>query len=260
LWKAGVATWDDFSDNCDSVGGQVKDKVLKHLTHSRKAFDCGKAGWFLDRLPASESWRILNWFPKSTAYLDIETTGLWRGSDHITTVALFDGKSLKTYVRGRNLQSLKKDLQNYSLIVTYNGKCFDLPFIEDDLKFKISVPDVDLRYLCASIGWTGGLKRVEKKVGLKRPRALSLLDGVDAPILWDKHLNGHKHALPTLLAYNCADAVSLQTIAQLLFNEKVGKRFKRLRVPVERHNYTFSHKPDLRLINRLKREIDFRPF
>ena len=255
LWKTGLSTWDDFTVCHGGVGKQLSNRMFCHLEQSRTALAKGQLGWFLEHLPASESWRVLNHSPATTAYLDIETTGLFRGVDHITTVALYDGRSLKTYVRGQNLRSLASDLRNYSLIVTYNGKCFDLPFIEDDLKFKITIPDVDLRYLCASLRWTGGLKQVESDLGLKRPRALSLLTGFDAPILWDKHCKGNPKALPTLLAYNCADVVSLRTIAQMVFNANLTSKQRNLRLAVDSPNYSSPHKPDLKLINQMKKEF-----
>ena len=45
-------------------------------------------------------------FPSSgipLVYLDIETTGLDRHYQSITTIALYDGHEIKTYVHGQNL-------------------------------------------------------------------------------------------------------------------------------------------------------------
>ena len=64
----------------------------------------------------------------STVYLDIETTGLDRYFNDITTIALYDGHVIKTYVQGQNLDDFIEDIYKYKVIVTYNGKSFDIPF------------------------------------------------------------------------------------------------------------------------------------
>jgi uncharacterized protein YprB with RNaseH-like and TPR domain len=47
----------------------------------------------------------------------------------VTTVALYDGHSIRTYVRGRNLREFVHDVQTYRLLITYNGKSFDMPVL-----------------------------------------------------------------------------------------------------------------------------------
>jgi len=41
-------------------------------------------------------------FRGSVAFFDIETTGLSFATDQITTIALYDGNLIRTYVRGQN--------------------------------------------------------------------------------------------------------------------------------------------------------------
>ena len=57
-------------------------------------------------------------------------TGLSRDYNEITTIALYDGDEVRTYVNGRNLDAFKEDILDYKVLVTFNGKCFDEPFIE----------------------------------------------------------------------------------------------------------------------------------
>jgi uncharacterized protein YprB with RNaseH-like and TPR domain len=61
-------------------------------------------------------------FGEFTAYLDIETTGLDSWGNSITTIALYEGKSIFTYVNGQNLDKFEEDIQRYKVIVSYNGK------------------------------------------------------------------------------------------------------------------------------------------
>jgi uncharacterized protein YprB with RNaseH-like and TPR domain len=140
--------------------------------------------YFADRLPSNQSWRIFPQFMESTAYLDIETTGLDSWFNEITTIALYDGKSIFTYVQGQNLGDFPKDIPKYKVIVTYNGKCFDIPFIESYFRVKMPHVHTDLRYLLKSLGYSGGLKGCEKKAGIDRGE-LEGIDGYFAVLLWN---------------------------------------------------------------------------
>ena len=60
--------------------------------------------------------------------------------------------TIRTYVQGQNLEQFKDDIYEYDVIVTYNGKCFDVPFIESDLGIKLKQVHIDLRY-CAEKCW-----------------------------------------------------------------------------------------------------------
>jgi hypothetical protein len=162
-------------------------------------------------------------FRRHAAYFDIETTGLRPEFSTITTIALFDGRRVRTYVCGRNLDDFVDDVQKYKLLITYNGKCFDIPFIEKFFGMKIKAAHIDLRYVLRSLGYTGGLKGCEKKLGIDRGD----LDGVDgyfAVLLWDDFIeNGNQRALETLLAYNTEDVVNLETLMVMAYNFKIKR-------------------------------------
>jgi uncharacterized protein YprB with RNaseH-like and TPR domain len=102
------------------------------------------------------------------------------------TIALYDGKSIFTYVQGQNLDEFTRDIQKYKVIVTYNGKCFDVPFIESYFRVKMPQAHIDLRYLLKSLGYTGGLKGCEKKAGIDRGE-MEGIDGYFAVLLWDDY-------------------------------------------------------------------------
>ena len=181
----------------------------------------GNPKHFAEKIPARQHWRFFPEFRESTAYLDIETTGLDSWNNEITTIALYDGKSIFTYVQGQNLDAFEEDLQRYSVIVTYNGKCFDVPFLESYFRMKIPQVHLDLRYLLRSLGYTGGLKGCEKKAGIDR-RELEGVDGYFAVLLWeDYRRTRNEKALETLLAYNIQDVVNLETLMLLCYNLKV---------------------------------------
>ena len=150
--------------------------------------------------------------------MDIETTGGYNGLDHITTIALWDGHTARHYVHGRNLEDFLDDILRYKLVVTFNGRCFDVPVIEKYFKTRLPLAHMDLRFVLASAGVAGGLKKVEKHFGLDRG-ALDGVDGYWAVLLWQLFdTTGDEAALNTLLAYNMEDVLSLEILAAHAYN------------------------------------------
>ena len=209
--------------------------------------------YFYERLPANQHWRMFPEFRGSTAYVDIETTGMGEPGDYITTIGVYDGQSIAHYVQDDNLLEFKDDIGKYRLIVTYNGKSFDVPFIRSYLGVRMDQAHIDLRYVLASLGYRGGLKGCEKQLGLDRGE-LEGIDGYFAVLLWyDFHDNGNPLALETLLAYNTLDIVDLETLMVLAYNLKLKDtpfaESHRLPLPQPPKN---PFKADVETIRRLK--------
>jgi len=162
-------------------------------------------------------------FRNSTVYLDIETTGLDRHYQSITTIALYDGQEIKTYVNGQNLDEFIEDIEQYKVIVTYNGKSIDIPFIESFFNIRLNHAQIDLRYVLYSLGLRGGLNGVERQLGTDRGD-LRDVDGFFAVLLWDEYQkSGDQKALDTLLAYNVQDTVTLENLMVTTYNRKLGE-------------------------------------
>lgn len=221
LWQAGIHHWDQY--RYPAPVPLVNSNALtieKTLKQSRESL-VDDPSFFTGRLPASEHWRIFPHFRSQTAYLDIETTGLGIDSE-ITTIALFDGKTVKYYINGRNLEDFVHDIYSYQVLVSYNGKTFDIPVIERFFKIRLDQAQIDLRYVLARLGFKGGLKGCEKQLGLNR----GILDGVDgyfAVLLWRQYerYNDEK-ALESLLAYNIEDTVNLERLLVEAYNRNVA--------------------------------------
>ena len=214
-----------------------------------------EAGWFAARLPSDQAWRLFDEFRESVAYLDIETTGMGGPDDYITAITVYDGKSLRHYVQGDNLFDFRDEIDDYRLLVTYNGKCFDLPFIRNYFGLPMRQAHIDLRYALASLGYRGGLKGCERQLGLVRAD-LEDVDGYFAVLLWWDYLNrGNERALETLLAYNTLDVVNLETLMFLAYNLKVADtpfaEACRLAVPP---SPALPFAPDAPTIQRIRRE------
>jgi uncharacterized protein YprB with RNaseH-like and TPR domain len=212
--------------------------------------------FFYSALPSREQWRMLSLPSARTAYLDIETTGLTPGYDRITCVGLYDGERAQAYVRGQNLEQFAEDIQDYDLLVTYNGKSFDVPFIRRELGVPLDVAHVDLRHVCASVGLKGGLKGAERQAGINRSDELDGVDGFIAVLLWAEYENtGDARALETLVAYNLEDAINLLPLSQAVWNRKLPARFAELRVKVSASRPSLPCRPDRALVQRLAASI-----
>jgi uncharacterized protein YprB with RNaseH-like and TPR domain len=222
LWSAGVLSWQDALGAASLPLAPAKaDSVCRSAAESVERLACRDARFFSDRLPSPEHWRLYPQFRDSVAYVDIETTGLGGPYAHITTIALYDGHSIRWYVHGEDLEEFCRDIEPYDLVVTYNGNAFDLPFIREHLGVPMRQAHIDLRYVLGSLGFRGGLKGCEQQLGVDRGD-LDGIDGYFAVVLWrDYWRQGERKSLETLLAYNVADAVNLERLMVAAYNMKL---------------------------------------
>ncbi|MDD2390698.1 MAG: ribonuclease H-like domain-containing protein [Desulfobacterales bacterium] len=223
LWASGVTGW-----NCLEALDTIKlparkqDIITNAIRESIRHLEAENPSYFEQRLPAHLLWRFFPDFRHQTAYLDIETDGLDRYGGQITTIALYDGQSICWYVNGENLDRFVSDIRRYKVIVTYNGKCFDIPFIEEFFGIHMPHAHIDLRYILGSLGYRGGLKNCEIDLGIDRGE-LKGIDGRFAPLLWEDYRRNHnRKALETLIAYNIEDVINLETLMVMAFNMKLG--------------------------------------
>ncbi len=173
--------------------------------------------YFSSCLPPREHWRAFERFRRSATYLDIETTGLGSWAE-VTVVGLYDGVKTRTYIHGENMDELEEDLARFGLIVTYNGATFDLPFLRRRFRrVEWNHLHLDLRYPLRRLGLRGGLKSVERAVGLKRSPDIAHLDGFDAVRLWQEYQAGSDEALDLLVRYNTADITNLEVLAERVY-------------------------------------------
>jgi uncharacterized protein YprB with RNaseH-like and TPR domain len=179
---------------------------------SEEALRQGNIYFFAQSLPAREHWRLYGDFHGLTAYLDIETGPLGDGRQGITVIGLFDGREFRSFVHGHNLHTFEGYLRRYDLLVTFNGKTFDLPLIERHLGIPIYQAQIDLRVFLRRLGYHGGLKRIERQWGILREEAIAGLTGFDAVLLWARYRRGEQQALERLIAYNRADVVNLEVL------------------------------------------------
>jgi len=222
IWSRRIYSWDEFPEKRRRVdiSENVANRIEKWLRRSERALEKKDALFFSTRLQQRDLWRLFPEFKNCTAFLDIETTGLSFYYDDITLIGLYDGKDVKTFVQGQNLGDFEREIKKYSIIVTYNGTLFDLRFIREKLGQRLVPPvHIDLRFLLKRLGYTGGLKSVEKQMGICREEEVADLSGFDATVLWNRYVRGDDYSLESLVKYNLADIVNLKTLLELAYQQ-----------------------------------------
>ena len=221
IWEAGVLDWSSFLDRHEDVALSERQRalLLPVVEESIEQFDSGDYRYFARRLASREHWRAFGELGGRAAFLDIETTGASFDAA-ITVIGLYDGRETKTFVKGFNLEEFADEIENYPLIVTYAGAMFDLPHLRH--RFRGTLLDqlhVDLCPTLRRLGQRGGLKQVERQLGIQRPEEVVGLDGWDAVRLWHEWENGSREALDLLIEYNRADVVNLEHLARFAYHE-----------------------------------------
>lgn len=255
MWRSGVECWDDVeADRGSMLEGSLRATIHESLPASRAAMRSGDLAYFARALPSSESWRLYRDFRDKAVYLDIETTGLGKETDRITTIVTYDGLNVEYFVQGVNLDRFPAYMRSVELLVTYNGKSFDLPFIAHEFRESFSPVHLDLMHILRSVGIRGGLKKCEQQLGLSRGD-LDGADGYTAVLLWSEYCRtGNPRALETLLAYNALDVLNLEPLMITAFNRKIaGFPFgEELQIPMPQWQPSSPYEPDVDLVARLQ--------
>lgn len=217
IWKTGITSWRDFLERGQAVlppatyrlGRPVMEKSLAALDDPHGLAELAAM------IPTAEHWRFFPSFDR-VVYLDIETGGDPNDWGGITVVGLYDGMEVTQYVAGQNMHEVGQAMAGYDVVVTFSGSSFDIPVLRQVFP-RLMVPPVhiDLRWVLRRLGHRGGLKRIEKALGLARPGEVADMDGYMAVNLWADHLAGDPTALPTLLTYNACDIVNLEPLLNM---------------------------------------------
>jgi len=234
IWGNGIYDWDNFLKSSKIKGFSRYRKLYynRKILNAKKALYNFDSSYFIDLMPQSEMWRLYDFFKEDAVFLDIETTGLSKLHDDITVFGLYDGLNTKIMINGINMNynALKKELQKYKLIVTFNGAAFDLPFIEKRYPNLLpEIPNFDVKSLTDKLGLKGGLKNIERELGIKRKEIIEDFSGGDALTLWRMYkATRDDYYLNLLVEYNEYDIVNLKLVAEKcikIMKEEVLNRF-----------------------------------
>lgn len=229
LWNHGITHWKHFlkKPNLPGISSSRKELYDKEVRYLLKQFSKGNLRPFSKRFKPEHHWRFLRAFPKKTAFLDIETNGQPIGFGEITLLGLYANGKMTTLVKGKSLtqRRLQQELSKYDLLVTFFGTVFDLPFLRSIYpQLLLDHAHFDLCFAARRLGLQGGLKNIEKRIGLARSINIEGLVGWDAVKLWYAWQAGDQKAGQTLCEYNEADVRNLEPLSQYLY-ERLVKRY-----------------------------------
>ena len=214
----------------------LRSSLERGIAASEEALRRGRYRYFADRLPPREHWRAWPEFRDRVAFLDIETTGLDIGRDALTVVGLYDGVRKRSFVRGVDLEDLPRALEDRQLLVTFNGARFDIPFLRRAFpRMRLDQLHLDVMGPLHRLGYWGGLKRIERRLGIERSDATSAMSGFDAVRLWQAYEAGDDEALDALIAYNLEDVVNLEPLAVFAYEALRGLVLDRGFVTADRY-------------------------
>lgn len=224
LREKGIRSWDDLLA-FEGIGSSKRkaERMKGFIKESQEQLQKGNVHYFAKRLPPNQYWRFFPEFRNRTAYLSVETTALDPWLHSITVITLYDGKQIFSYIQGKNLDDFARDIQKYSIVITYNGRRLHLPFLEMYMGLKLQQVHIDLRYLLGSVGYTGGLIKCEKKTRIDR-EIIDKVDGCTALILWEEYRDtGNEKALESLLAHSVYDSINLEPLMVAAYNLKLNQ-------------------------------------
>ncbi len=212
LWSRGITNWQELEADTAGRDPELSDAIAE----SADRLNARDSVYFSERMPAHESWRLYAEFYEEAAFLDIETTGLG-GEAYTTVCGVLDQSGFSAFARGDEMDLLPDYLDQFKLVVTFNGRSFDVPFLRREYGQGIlrNAAHMDLMHVLRRLGLKGGLKRIEQALGVGRPSSLSTLDGRDAITLWAMSQEGENEALDTLIRYNAEDVLVLPRLAEI---------------------------------------------
>jgi uncharacterized protein YprB with RNaseH-like and TPR domain len=138
-------------------------------------------------------------------------------------VGLYDGADFKCLINGIDLEEFPSVIARYNVIVTFFGSGFDLPMLKKAFpEVEFDHIHIDLCHTLKRLGFRGGLKKIEKQLGIARGANTDGLNGWDAVRLWREYQSGRESSLDTLVEYNREDVVNLETLAEVAFDRLRG--------------------------------------
>ncbi len=219
FWSHGILNWDRFLLARQVPGlsavrkARFDDRIRKAQEHVAQQ----DSRYFARTLAARHQWRLYEWLRERALYLDIETDSFGQ----ITVVGLYGRGRYTALVRNESLGliRLREELSRYDVLITFCGSSCDLPMLRAHFSdLTLDHPHIDLCGIGRQLGYHGGLKAIERRMGISRIPALQSFSGDDAVRQWNRWRHQRdEDARELLLAYNEADCVNLQPLADALY-------------------------------------------
>ncbi len=187
------------------------------IAEAQQRYTRGDSRYFATAVAPRHQWRLYEWLRERALYLDIETDSFGQ----ITVVGLYGRDGYTALVQGESLGlvRLREALSRYDLLVTFCGSTFDLPMLRAHFPdLLIDQPHIDLCGVGRQLGHRGGLKAIERRMGIERVEVPQGFTGHDAVRQWNRWRHQRdENGRRLLLAYNEADCVNLQPLADAFY-------------------------------------------
>jgi uncharacterized protein YprB with RNaseH-like and TPR domain len=223
LKELGFMNWQQCMDNTGSLpfNGNKREKFIRNILDSQKAVEESDIAYLVANYPTREHWRVLAEFFHEATWFDIETTGISWYDNHATVISAYMDGKLLDFKYGENLDDFLELVDRSRLLVSFNGSGYDIPFLEQTYHIpSLDCPHVDLRWISYHMGYRGGLKIIEKSVGIERPGEVSGIDGLEAIDLFYRWQGGDSDAGRKLMVYCRADVISSYILGYRLLTER----------------------------------------
>jgi len=190
-------------------------QVKNSYERLEKVQQIGLLDCMVNAFPCGHRIRVLHDYFQTVAFLDIETDGMSCRAA-ITCISVLLNKQMSTFVRGINLDQFLEIWVKCGILVTFNGKRFDIPKILNEFNLSTIPAHIDLMDEAAHYGFRGGLKKITAKMGFIR-REKNCLSGSDAITNWNEYMEtGNEDARSRLISYNQDDVYALEWVYRKL--------------------------------------------
>lgn len=193
------------------------ERIRTSIARHRKFRELGMTDGIVNAFPCGRRVRVLSDRFERACFLDVETDERMR----ITCISTLMDCQAATFTRRRNLDDFLDVWQKAELLVSFNGKRFDVPIIQRTFGLTRVPAQIDLMDEARHYGLTGGLKQIEKAIGFQRDGSAGM-NGMDAVVLWHRFdHSGDEDALETLKRYNREDVESLVVLYKWLLRMSI---------------------------------------
>jgi hypothetical protein len=224
LWSEGILGWDDFISNKSVAGisGPRKGLIDGLVKDAADARGSGDYKYFQPLLGSRDAWRVWPELRDEALCFDIETDGQPSPTGIPTVVGFYSHGEFRAYVDGVNLsrEDVQREFSDAKLMVSFFGAGFDVPFLKAHYPgLRTDAVHFDLCPAGHRVGLRGGLKKVERELGIQRGDDVAGMDGYEAVLLWRAHKSGRAGALDRLVEYNREDAENLHALADIVYDK-----------------------------------------
>ena len=206
LMRSGVTSVAVLGVRCGEMFPPARAARLRaSIARYEKFRDLELTDGIVNSFPCGHKVRVLSDRFERACFLDIETDERMR----ITCVSTQMNGRCATFIRGRNLNDFLNVWRQAELVVSFNGKRFDVPIIQRTFGLSRIPAQIDLMDEARCYGLVGGLKQIEKVIGFVRDGSDGM-KGMDAIELWRRfEVSGDGDVLRLLKCYNQEDVESL---------------------------------------------------